>query len=125
VSDARGRPPREQAEQLAEALGLFRGAPLQDFRYDDFARAEAPRIEELRLHALELEIDAELALGRHDALVPELERLVAEAPLHERFRAQLMLALYRAGRPSSLTPASGGANCSGSTGRMSISSVVC
>jgi predicted ATPase/DNA-binding SARP family transcriptional activator len=98
LSDARGRPPREQAELLAEALGLFRGAPLQDFRYDDFARAEAARIEELRLRALELKIDAELALGRHDDVVPQLERLIAEAPLRERFRAQLMLALYRAGR---------------------------
>jgi len=98
LSDVRGRPPREQAELLAEALGLFRGAPLQDFRYDDFARAEAARIEELRLRALELKIDAELALGRHEDVVPQLERLLAEAPLRERFRAQLMLALYRAGR---------------------------
>ena len=98
LSDARGRTPQEQAELLAEALGLFRGAPLQDFQYDDFARAEAARIEELRLHALELRIDAELALGRHDDVVPELELLIAEAPLRERFRAQLMLALYRAGR---------------------------
>jgi DNA-binding SARP family transcriptional activator len=98
LSDARGRPPREQAELLAEALGLFRGAPLEDFRYDDFARAEAARIEDLRLRALELKIDAELALGRHDDVVPHLEPLIAEAPLRERFRAQLMLALYRAGR---------------------------
>ena len=98
LSDARGRPPRKQAELLSEALALFRGAPLEDFRYDDFARAEAARIEELRLRALELKIDAELALGRHDDVVPQLERLIAEAPLRERFRAQLMLALYRAGR---------------------------
>src|SRR5215213_7659335 len=98
LSDVRGRPPREQAELLAEALALFRGAPLQDFRYDEFARAEAARIEELRLRALELRIDAELALGRHDDVVPQLERLIADAPLRERFRAQLMLALYRAGR---------------------------
>jgi len=98
LSDVRGRRPREQAELLAEALALFRGAPLQDFRYDEFARAEVARIEELRLRALELKIDAELALGRHDDVVPQLERLIAEAPLRERFRAQLMLALYRAGR---------------------------
>ncbi len=98
LSDARGRPPWEQAELLAEALGLFRGTPLQDFRYDDFARGEAARIEELRLRALELKTDAELALGRHDDVVPELERLISETPLRERFRGQLMLALYRAGR---------------------------
>ena len=98
LSDVRGRPPQKQSDLLAEALGLFRGAPLQDFCYDDFARAEAARIEELRLRALELKIDAELALGRHDDVVPQLERLIAEAPLRERFRAQLMLALYRAGR---------------------------
>lgn len=98
LSDAGGRPPREQAALLSEALGLFRGAPLQDFRYDDFAQAEAARIEELRLRAVELLIDAELALGRHDDVVPQLERLIAEAPLRERFRAHLMLALYRTGR---------------------------
>jgi DNA-binding SARP family transcriptional activator len=98
LSDARGRPPWEQAELLAEALGLFRGTPLQDFRYDDFARGEAARIEELKLRALELKTDAELALGRHDDVVPELERLISETPLRERFRGQLMLALYRAGR---------------------------
>jgi predicted ATPase/DNA-binding SARP family transcriptional activator len=98
LSDARGRPPREQAELVTKALALFRGAPLQDFRYDDFARAETDRIEELRLRAFELKIDAEFALGRHDDVVPQLEPLVAEAPLRERFRAQLMLALYRAGR---------------------------
>ena len=59
---------------------------------------EAARIEELRLHALEQKIEAELALGRHDDVVPELERLIGEHPLRERLRAQLMLALYRAGR---------------------------
>jgi predicted ATPase/DNA-binding SARP family transcriptional activator len=98
LSDSRERPPGKQAELLAEALALFRGAPLEDFRYNDFARAEAARIDELRLRALELKIDAELALGRHDDVVPELERLIAEVPLRERLRGQLMLALYRAGR---------------------------
>jgi predicted ATPase/DNA-binding SARP family transcriptional activator len=98
LTDSAGRAPREQAELLTEALTLFRGAPLEDFRYDDFARAEAIRIEELRLRALELKIDAELALGRHDDVVPELERLIVDEPARERFRGQLMLALYRAGR---------------------------
>jgi predicted ATPase len=98
LCDAGGRPPREQAALLSEALGLFRGAPLQDLRYDDFAQVETARIEGLRLRAVELQIDAELALGRHDEVVPQLERLIAEAPLRERFRAQLMLALYCTGR---------------------------
>jgi predicted ATPase/DNA-binding SARP family transcriptional activator len=98
LSDASGRRPREQAELLSEALALFRGAPLEEFRYDEFARAEVARIEELRLHALELKLEAELAIGRHYDVVPELELLVAEEPLRERFRAQLMLALYRASR---------------------------
>ena len=53
---------------------------------------------ELRLAALEDRIDAELALGRHHELVPEIEPLVAEEAFRERLRGQLMLALYRCGR---------------------------
>jgi predicted ATPase/DNA-binding SARP family transcriptional activator len=98
VTDAHGRPSAEQVELLDEALALFRGAPLADFRYASFAAVEAARIEELRLQAEEVRADAELALGRHDEIVPRLERLVAESPLRERLRAQLMLALYRTGR---------------------------
>jgi predicted ATPase/DNA-binding SARP family transcriptional activator len=98
VTDARGRPPQEQAALLGRALGLFRGAPLEEFRYDAFAATEAGRIEELRLLALEQRIDAEFALGQHEGVVPELERLVIEAPLRERLWGQLMLALYRSGR---------------------------
>ena len=59
---------------------------------------EADRLDELRLTALEERFDAELALGRHHALVAELEALAARQPLRERLRAQLMLALYRSGR---------------------------
>jgi DNA-binding SARP family transcriptional activator len=64
VTSSRGRPAAEQAESLAEALALFRGAPLQDFRYDSFAISEAGRIDELRLLAMEARFEAELALGR-------------------------------------------------------------
>jgi predicted ATPase/DNA-binding SARP family transcriptional activator len=98
VTDARGRPPEERRALLVEALSLFRGEPLADFRYDDFAQPEAGRLQALRLNALEERIDADLALGSHQQLVAELERLVQEHPLRERLDAQLMLALYRCGR---------------------------
>ena len=96
---ARAEPdPARRATLLGRALSLFRGEPLAEFRYDDFARSEAHALAELRTSALEERIDAELALGRHLELVAELERLVAADPLRERLRGQLMLALYGAGR---------------------------
>jgi len=87
IGDAAGA-----AETLRRALDLWRGSPT------DLPQLEALRLEELRLTALEDRTDAELALGRHVQLVGELERLVAEQPLRERVRGQLMLALYRSGR---------------------------
>jgi DNA-binding SARP family transcriptional activator len=86
------------AERLHEALALWRGPALGDFSDSTFARADAARFEELRCGATEDRIDAELALGRHAAVVAELEALVAHNPLRERLRGQLMLALYRSGR---------------------------
>lgn len=94
---AAGRP-AGAAGTLREGLGLWRGQPLDEFAYQPFAEAEIARLEELRLRALEERIEADLALGRHADLVGELERLVAEHPLRERLRGQLMLALYRSGR---------------------------
>jgi DNA-binding SARP family transcriptional activator len=88
----------EALEQLRRALGLWRGAPLSDLSYEAFAQDEIKRLEELHIGVFEDRIEAELALGRHDELVPELEGLVTRHPLRERLRAQLMLALYRAGR---------------------------
>jgi DNA-binding SARP family transcriptional activator len=85
-------------DRLAEGLALWRGLPLADFAYERFAQLEIARLEELRLIATEERIEAELALGRHAGLVGELETLVAEHPLRERLRAQLMLALYRSRR---------------------------
>ena len=85
-------------EQLRKALALFGGEPLADFRYEGFASQEAARLEELRLVVLEEEIQTELELGCHEEVVLELERLIVEHPLREGLRAQLMLALYRAGR---------------------------
>jgi DNA-binding SARP family transcriptional activator len=86
------------ATTLREALGLWRGSALADFRYDDFAQNEITRLDEARIAARKVRIDADLALGREDELVPELQALVREHPLRERLRGQLMLALYRAGR---------------------------
>jgi peptide/nickel transport system substrate-binding protein len=86
------------AQLLREAGSLWRGRPLADLEFEPFARLEIERLEELRLGAIEERVDVELALGRHASLVPELEALVAEHPLRERSRAQLMLALYRSGR---------------------------
>lgn len=89
---------RRASVVLVDALALWRGPALADFRYADFAQAEIARLEELRLEAQEERIDAELALGHHRELVAELGTLVAEHPLRERLRAQLMLTLYRSGR---------------------------
>jgi DNA-binding SARP family transcriptional activator len=90
--------PAEAAARLREALALWRGPALADFAYESFASVEASRLEELRLRALELRVDADLALGRAGDVVAELEALVAEHPLREGFWGQLMLALYRSGR---------------------------
>src|SRR6266446_3027042 len=84
--------------RLTEALALWRGTPLQDLEALPFAQTEIARLEELRLGAVEDRIDADLNRGRNGDLVPELESLVAEHPLRERLRGQLMLALYQAGR---------------------------
>jgi predicted ATPase/DNA-binding SARP family transcriptional activator len=81
----------------AAALELWRGPALTDVEAP-FATAEAARLEELRLAAIEARIETELASGHHDLLAPELARLIAEHPFRERLRGQLMLALYRAGR---------------------------
>ena len=81
-----------------EALALWHGEPLADLMFEPFARSVVVRLNELRLAATEKCLEAELALGRGPELVPELERLVAEHPLNERLRGELMVALYRAGR---------------------------
>ena len=83
---------------LHEALALWRGPPLAEVAFEDFAQGEIRRLEELRLRALECRIDAELQLGRHAELIAELEGLLVEAPAREHLAAQLMLALYRCGR---------------------------
>jgi predicted ATPase/DNA-binding SARP family transcriptional activator/tetratricopeptide (TPR) repeat protein len=88
----------QAAATLREALGLWRGQALAEFATEPFAAANATRLEELHLGALEDRIEAELALGEHARLVGELEVLAAEHPLRERLHALLMRALYAAGR---------------------------
>ena len=83
---------------LREAEALWRGRPLADLDSKPFAQIEIERLAEMRLVATEDRVDADLALGRHRQVVPELERMVAEHPLRERVRGQAMLALYRSGR---------------------------
>jgi YVTN family beta-propeller protein len=90
--------PKGAERTLSEALERWRGEPLADFAYDDFAQAEIARLAELRLGAHEERFEAELALGRHAALLADAEALVSAHPLRERLRGQLMLALYRSGR---------------------------
>ena len=98
LADSRTADGSRRAEQLHEALDLWRGEPLGDLESVPFVADERRRLDELRLAALEERIDADLELGRHGELVPELEALVRRNPLRERLRGQLMLALYRSGR---------------------------
>lgn len=95
---ARSMQPEQKAQVLLEALSLWRGPVLAEFTYDEFAQAEARRLEELRLLALEERIATDIELGRHGTVVGELQALATEHPLRESFRSLEMLALYRAGR---------------------------
>lgn len=97
VETAAELPAVEKAKALREALGLWRGRALADFTYEPFAQAEISSLEETRLSAIESRVAAELELGRHAELIPELERLTGENPFREGLRAQTMLAYYRSG----------------------------
>ncbi|MDQ4068267.1 MAG: AAA family ATPase, partial [Actinomycetota bacterium] len=90
--------PRRAVQLLDTALSLWRGPPLADFTFDEFAQPEIRRLEEARLVALEDRTDARLALGEHAEVVAPLRALIGEHPLRERLWGQLMLALYRCGR---------------------------
>ncbi len=93
-----GGRPAEADERYVEALALWRGAAFVEFADQEFAMAEAARLEELRLHAWEAQADARLARGLHAALVGELRARATAQPLRERIWGQLVLALYRSGR---------------------------
>lgn len=86
------------SQRLSEALALCRGPALAEVAFEDFAQPEIRRLDELKLSALEARIEADLQLGRHVELVPELEALLAAQPSRERLAGQLMTALYLAGR---------------------------
>lgn len=87
------------AADLRTALGLWRGEPFADAAlHDDEQAAEVRRLDEARTVVLEDRIEADLVLGRHEALVDELQQLTLLHPLRERIAGQLMLALYRSGR---------------------------
>jgi predicted ATPase/DNA-binding SARP family transcriptional activator len=94
---AAGRP-SAAAVTLREALDLWRGPALSDVADMAFAQADATRLEEARLTALENRVDADLACGRHASLVAELDGLAPTHPLRERLTGQRILALYRSGR---------------------------
>jgi YVTN family beta-propeller protein len=85
---------------LSSALSLWRGEPLADLAYEQFAREAISRLQEERLAALEDRIDADLSLGGHHDLVAELESLSRRHPNRERLLGQLMLSLYCCGRQS-------------------------
>jgi DNA-binding SARP family transcriptional activator len=86
------------ARRLREALSLWRGRALADLNGEPAVRDIVLELEEERLEATELRIEADLAVGRHTELVAELERLLAEHPAREKLYGQLMRALYRSGR---------------------------
>ena len=86
------------AEQLTAALALWRGEPLSDVPTTTTVAAEVVRLQERRLTALEARFEAELGLGRHAEVLPDLKEQVAAFPLREGLWMHLMVALYRCGR---------------------------
>jgi predicted ATPase/DNA-binding SARP family transcriptional activator len=90
--------PRLARSLCMRGLDLWRGPALADLRAESFARDAAARLDELRLQCTEERLAADLELGHHDEVLAELELLVAQNPLRDLLRRQLMLALYRAGR---------------------------
>jgi basic membrane lipoprotein Med (substrate-binding protein (PBP1-ABC) superfamily)/DNA-binding SARP family transcriptional activator len=86
------------ARTLESAIRLWRGPPLSDFAYEEFAQAEIQRLEGMYLEAIEELAAAEVAMGLEQTALPRIQRAIAEDPLRERSRELQMLALYRTGR---------------------------
>jgi DNA-binding SARP family transcriptional activator/Tfp pilus assembly protein PilF len=89
---------QEASAAATRALELWRGTPLLDVPSQVLRDQFVPRLEQMRLQALEDRAEADLRLGRQDRLIPELRELAGRHPLRERFHAQLMEALARGGR---------------------------
>ena len=89
---------RSAADAAAGALSLWRGQPLLDVPSEPLRDSVVPRLEWLRVQALEDRAEAGLHLGQHERLIADLHEMVTAHPLRERSRGQLMLALYRSGR---------------------------
>ena len=102
LAEARvARTSRRAADAVAlldRALALWRGEPLADFAFDSFATPEIGRLNEMRVAASELRLDALLELGEHPTVIAELDQLIAAHPTRERLRVLSMIALYRSGR---------------------------
>lgn len=98
VRRAGDEPPAAAARTLREALALWRGDAAQGLMFEAFAAQEVAQLEDARLDAVARRIDADLALGRHEEVSPELRSLLARHPYREGFAEQLMLALYRSSR---------------------------
>lgn len=98
VAAASDLSPEEASEMLRDGLAMWRGYPYADVDAYMALDAEATRLNDLRMVALEKRIDADLDAGHHREIIGELEALTSEYPLRERFRAQQMIALFRSGR---------------------------
>lgn len=92
------RDPTQRAERLGEALAMWRGLLLEDAADDDLRERIGRELEETRLSAVEMRVEAELDAGRHESLVGELARLTETHPYRERLISVRMKALYRCGR---------------------------
>jgi DNA-binding SARP family transcriptional activator len=97
------------ADALHAAMALWRGPALHELRYESFAVGEAARLEEMRVACLGARLEADLALGRHEQVLGELTALVAEHPLRESLRLQLVRALESSGRRAEALEAARGA----------------
>jgi ABC-2 type transport system ATP-binding protein len=99
VSRARVEPNYpEKAVLLRRALDMWHGPPLADIASPPVTDQLCRGLEEARLAALEEWLETELRRGRHAEIIDELTEFVAQYPYRQRMLAQLMLALYRAGR---------------------------
>ncbi|PRY01010.1 AfsR/SARP family transcriptional regulator [Allonocardiopsis opalescens] len=90
--------PELAAARLREALSLWRGPAFAHIEVGSLLHAHATHLEELRIRAIHLRLEAERSLGRSRELIPELRSLVLAHPLNESFHAQLIDALHRSGR---------------------------